>query len=111
MQLRDTIELWGYGPDGEDPYGDPIPGMPEKLKTVNAQVYFATASLEWAQAGGNRLQAIEKLRAIIEDPDVELAAGKNWIVWKGEKYSIDGVLERVARGKTHHFTLELTQFT
>lgn len=107
MQLRDSIEIWGQGEAGEDEMGDPIPGQPERLATCPAQVYYSTADMTMNSDYG-RFVLTEQLRAVIKDPGVDLEAGDCWIEWRGEKYRVDGVLVRSARGITHHLTLELT---
>lgn len=110
MQLRDEIELWGEtGPSpGEDDRGNELPAPVGKIATCPAHVYYSTAAVNFSSDYG-RLVAEEKLRAVIKDPGADLEAVSSWIVWRGEEYRVDGVLDRSARGKTHHLTLELSQ--
>ena len=107
MNLRDKIELWGEtGPSpGDDPKGNELPAPVGKLATVPAHVYYSTAGVDF---NNDRLAAVEKLRAVISDPGVNLQAVSSWIVWRGEEYRVDGVLGRSGSGKTHHLTIELS---
>lgn len=112
MQLKDRVELWGPLSDspGEDSHGNPLPPQTGLIASIPAHVYYATAALSFS--GDNaRMVATEKLRAIIPDVDVTLQADEYWLIWQGERYRVDGVLQRVARGKTHHLTLDLSQRT
>lgn len=112
MNLRDVVELWGItGPSpGEDDRGNELPAPTGKMATCAAHVYYSTAGVDFTGSYG-RLVAVEKLRAVILDTGVDLTAVTSWVVWQGEQYRVDGVLERVARGKTHHLTLELSART
>lgn len=109
MQLRDQVELWGPtgASGGEDAHGNPLPPPTGKLATVPAQVYYSTAGLNFNDGYG-RMVAVEQLRAIINPTTVDLQADVHWVVWRGDEYRIDGVLDRSARGSTHHMTLELS---
>ena len=108
MQLRDSVQLWG--PTGEspgvDPGNNPLPPPMGLIVTVPAHVYYATAGVDF---NNNRLAAVETLRAIIPDPGFDLDALEHWVVWREVEYRLDGVLDRSARGKTHHLTLELSR--
>ncbi|MFC5337522.1 hypothetical protein [Leucobacter denitrificans] len=112
MQLRDEIELWGEtGPSpGYDDRGNELPAPVGKIATIPAHVYYSTAGVNF-ESGYGRLVAVEQLRAVVSDPGTDLQAVSSWIVWRGEEYRVDGVLDRSARGKTHHLTIELSQRT
>ncbi|MFV0432536.1 MAG: hypothetical protein ACK5LO_00930 [Leucobacter sp.] len=107
MQLRDSLEIWVTGDEYKDEMGDWVPGPPEFVATCPAQVYYSTADMTLSNDYG-RFVLTENLRAVIEDPGFKIEADHHWIVWRGEKYRVDGVLVRSARGATHHLTLELT---
>lgn len=110
MQLRDEVELWGPTgePGGIDDHGNPLPPPTGLLETCAAQVYYSTAALNFSDGYG-RMVAVEQLRAVIGPPGIDLDADVHWIVWRGDEYRLDGVLDRSARGKTHHLTLNLTK--
>ena len=112
MQLKDRVELWGPLSDspGEDSHGNPLPPQTGLIASIPAHVYYSTASLSFDNDDA-RMVAAEQLRAIIPDTDVNLQADTSWLVWRGERYRVDGVMRRNARGKTHHLTLELSQRT
>lgn len=112
MQLRDQVELWGPtgASGGTDAHGNPLPPPTGKLATVPAHVYYSTAGVNFSNNAG-RLVAVEQLRAVIGPTSVDLQADVHWIVWRGDEYRLDGVLDRSARGKTHHLTFELSRRT
>lgn len=107
MQLRDSIEIWGNGEGYHDGMSW-VPGAPEQLATCPAHVHFSSAALTLTN-NYSRFVIVEKLRVVLRDPGIDLEANDNWVVWRGEKYRIDGVLVRTARGKTHHLTLDLAR--
>ena len=104
MNLRDSVELWEAGVDGEDAHGNPIPGTPTLLATVPAHVFYTQAGLEQAD---DYLRGVEQLRCIIPPQPFPIDPLVQWLVWRTETYRIDGVMPRSARGATHHLTLNI----